>query len=281
MEINNTFSAFKYLLLSIVFTSLAIQAQTTVMSFNIRYDNANDKANWWEYRKTEVAKLIDYYHPDFLGIQEGLHHQVTFIKDHMTNYDFIGVGRDDGKTKGEYSALFYDSSKYDVLKQDTFWLSETPEQISVGWDASMERICTYGLFKNRNTGEVIYIFNTHFDHIGPKAQEESSKLILKTIEQLGITKEKLVVMGDLNSEPKSPPIQTLKTKLNDGLETTSSPFYGPLGTFNNFDPMAELNKRIDYIFTKNATVLRYRHIDDRRINGLCVSDHLPVFVKLK
>ncbi|WMI66002.1 endonuclease/exonuclease/phosphatase family protein [Aestuariibaculum sp. YM273] len=266
---------------ALLFTGSTLQAQTTVMSFNIRYDTANDKANWWEHRKTEVAKLIDYYHPDFLGIQEGLHHQVAFIKNNTTNYHYIGVGRDDGKTKGEYSALFYDSNKFQVLQQNTFWLSETPELISVGWDASMERICTYGLFKNRYTGEIIYVFNTHFDHIGPKAQEESAKLILKTIEELGITKEKLVMMGDLNSTPDSAPIQTLKTKLDDGLETAASPFYGPLGTFNNFDPQATLENRIDYIFTKNATVLNYRHIDDRRTNGLCVSDHLPVFVELK
>ncbi|GAA4292980.1 endonuclease/exonuclease/phosphatase family protein [Aestuariibaculum suncheonense] len=264
-----------------VFAGLSTQAQTKVMSFNIRYDNANDKANWWEYRKTEVVKLINYYHPDFLGIQEGLQHQVRFIKEHTSNYDYIGVGRDDGKTKGEYSALYYDSSKYMVLKQHTFWLSETPEEISVGWDASMERICTYGLFKNRHTGEVIYVFNTHFDHIGPKAQEESAKLILKTIEQLGITREKLIVMGDLNSTPDSAAIQTFKTALDDGQESAMSPFYGPLGTFNNFDPMATLENRIDYIFTKNATILNYRHVDDRRSNGLCVSDHLPVFAELR
>ncbi|MBD0830604.1 endonuclease/exonuclease/phosphatase family protein [Aestuariibaculum sp. TT11] len=248
------------------------------MSFNIRYDNPNDKENWWEHRKSDVCKLINYYQPDFLGIQEGLEHQVAFLKNNTANYNFIGVGRDDGKMKGEYSALFFNDSKFELLQEKTFWLSDTPDKVSVGWDASMERICTFGKFKNKNTKKIIYVFNTHFDHIGEKAQEESAKLILKTIKKLKIKKDKLIVMGDLNSEPESKPIRLLKSKLDDGLETAKKAFYGPVGTFNNFDPNAILKNRIDYIFTKNIKVLSYRHIDDRRGNNLCISDHLPIFI---
>ena len=270
------------LLISLSIGSLSVKGQITrVMSFNIRYDNPADKENWWENRKNEVKGLIEYYHPDFVGIQEGLNHQVEFLNQNTSNYDYIGVGRDDGAKKGEYTAIYYDTTKFDLIQTRTFWLSETPDTVSVGWDASMERICTYGEFINKKTKESLFIFNSHFDHIGTEARKRSAMLIVDKIQQYGLRKMKVIVMGDFNSEPLSDPIITLKKELDDGLEISQKTFYGPKGTFNGFDNKLMPEKRIDYVLTKNINVVSYRHIGDRRNNNLCISDHLPVLIEIK
>ena len=254
---------------------------TSIMTFNIRYDNPNDNENSWENRKNEVVGLIKYYHPDFLGIQEGLHNQVDFIHKNTSNYEYIGVGRDDGDKKGEYSAIYYDSTKFKLIAQKTFWLSNNPDTISIGWDASMERICTYGKFKNKITNDSIHIFNTHFDHIGIESRKMSAKLILNKIIEYGLSDAKVVVMGDLNSTLISDPITILRKELDYGFEISENKFYGPLGTFNGFKNNLEIKNRIDYIFTNKIKIISYRHIDDKRLNNLCVSDHLPVLIEIK
>ena len=254
-------------------------AQISVMSYNIRYHNPNDKDNWWEYRKRDVTELIEKYHPDFLGIQEGLYKQVQYILTGTSDYNYIGVGRDDGETNGEYVALYYDTTKYELLHQETFWLSVTPEKVSIGWDASMERICTYGHFRNKKTTEEIYVFNAHYDHLGVIARNKSSELIIKKIKDLNIDKTPIVVLGDLNSEPQSRPIKTLNDYLKDS-RTCAQLVEGPEGTFNGFKKDWDTSKRIDYVFVKNLEIDLNKHIDDKRENGLWVSDHLPVLVKV-
>ena len=272
---------FLVILLLSAFAGLAGECQTKMMSFNIRYDNPNDKENWWENRKDELVQLIDYYHPEFLGIQEGLKHQEEIIKNKLQLYDYIGVGREDGKEKGEYAAIFYDTLKYKLIESKVYWLSETPDKVSIGWDASLERITTFGTFRNIENKDTIYIFNTHFDHIGETARKMSSKFIVSKIGELGLYEKKVIVMGDFNSKPDGQPIKILKGLLDDSIEMTQQSSYGPKGTFNGFDKNRIPKERIDYIFTKNIDVLSYRHIDDRRKNGLCVSDHLPVIIKIK
>lgn len=251
-----------------------------VMSFNIRYDNPKDGENAWSNRKRELVGLLDFYHPDFLGSQEGLEHQLKYIDTYLTEYSMIGVAREDGKNKGEYAAIFYDSTKYQLVLQNTFWLSENPEKVSVGWDAVLERICTYGLFKSKESDEMMYVFNAHFDHVGIEAQMRSAELIIKKIDELADDNAMVVLMGDLNCSPDSPPIKTIKTRMADGMDASQKTFYGPLGTFNSFDSQMSLDKRIDYVFAINLNVVSYRHIDDKRRNQGFISDHLPVLVKL-
>lgn len=271
---------FSLFTLSLFCVSLSAQS-VSAMTYNIRYDNPKDGDNWWQNRKSEVVKLINYYEPDFLGVQEALHAQVEYISDNTSQYQYIGVGRDDGEKKGEYTALYYDSSKFELIKQETFWLSEMPSQVSVGWDASMERICTYGHFRNKVTKNDYYVFNAHFDHRGPLARENSAKLIVKKIRELGILMERIIVMGDFNCLPESNPITAFLTELNDAGELSTSGIYGPVGTFNQFDPSFIPDRRIDYILTKNLKVHSYRNIDDRRTNNLWPSDHLPVIVTVE
>ncbi len=268
------------LFLSLCFPWLAAGQSATLMSYNIRYDNPNDGADAWSQRQEDLVALIEYYHPDILGIQEGLHHQVAAIAEQTSHYAWIGVGRDDGRKAGEYTAIFYDTTSWEVLHSETFWLSDRPDTISVGWDAALERICTYGAFQNKDGQTTIHVFNTHFDHVGTEARLESARLMLKQLQEYQVLDAPLVVMGDLNCEPASAPIEQLTSKLTDGATTGETSLYGPLGTFSGFDPARVPDRRIDYIFTRNLSLKSYRHIDDRRPTGRWVSDHLPVWVEV-
>jgi endonuclease/exonuclease/phosphatase family metal-dependent hydrolase len=253
----------------------------TVMTFNIRYDNPSDGNNSWDKRKEAVVKLIDYYTPEIFGIQEGLFNQVQYLKNNLKTYRYIGVGREDGKQKGEYSAIFYDTTQYTVVKSSTFWLSENPEKISPGWDAALERICTYGLFKNVVTGISFWVFNTHFDHMGTIARKMSAQLILKKIQELNTSNLKLVLMGDFNATADSEPIKILKTTLSETSDVSKKPLYGPPGTFNDFNSMNLVTECIDLIFVSKLSVISCSHIDDKRNDNGYISDHFPVLVKLQ
>lgn len=272
----------KDVLIIVCFCSLSIYSQDLkVMTYNIKYDNINDTVNNWQDRKQSLVNLIKHYEASFIGTQEVLHRQLTYIDSSLTNYSYIGVGRDDGKEKGEYSPIHFDSVQFKVLEQSTFWLSETPKKISVGWDASMERICTYGLFEEKFSGKKLYVFNTHFDHIGKLAREKSASLIIQKMEEVNKEGFPMIFMGDLNLTPNTEPIKFLQSKLSDGQKTSKKPFYGPSGTFNGFNHNFKLNRRIDYIFVIELEVKNYIHIDDRMENNKHISDHLPVMASLK
>jgi endonuclease/exonuclease/phosphatase family metal-dependent hydrolase len=161
-----------------------VSEEIKVISYNIRYNNPNDGKDIWENRRTTIVDFIKNENPDFLGLQEVNHAQLLFLNSNLSNYSFVGVGRDDGKTKGEYSPIFYNNNLFDLIKSNTFWLSSTPDRISVGWDASMERICTYAVFKTKKNKKNIWVFNTHFDHIGIEAREKSADLIISMVNKL-------------------------------------------------------------------------------------------------
>ena len=261
----------------LLFSAEPLQAQTSIMSFNIRYDNKNDGDNRWDQRKKELSDLIQEYEPDVFGIQEGLNHQVKYLDSVLLNYNYVGVGRDDGKTMGEFCAIFYKRDKFKVLDTRTYWLSETPSDISVGWDASMERIVTMVKLKDFKTNRNLCVFNAHFDHRGVLARKESAKLILNLIKWRGLLNDRLVVLGDFNAQPDEDPIAILTKKLYDAYLISDTPPDGPFGTFNGFDLNLELERRIDYIMVKNLNVKSIEHVAKRRSNNLFISDHLPVF----
>ena len=265
----------------LIMTVNLIGQDLKLMTYNIKYDNTKDTVNNWNDRKESLIRLIRHYKPSFIGTQEALHHQVNYIDNELSNFSFVGVGRDDGIHKGEYTAIYYDHSKFKVLDSNTFWLSKTPEKVSVGWDAALERICTYGLFEHLITKNRFYVFNTHFDHKGEKARAKSAKLILKKIKKINDENLPVVLMGDFNLRPEEKPIQQIKSKMQDGNDITDQPFYGPEGTFNGFDWNMELDRRIDYIFVKKFKVKSYTHIDDRMQNNKHISDHLPVLISVE
>ena len=253
----------------------------SIISYNIRYDNNWDIENSWKIRRNKISQILVQYSPSIIGIQEGLLNQVQYIDSSLIDYDYVGVGRDDGKKKGEFCAIYFDTTRYVLLKNSTFWLSETPDTISVGWDAALERICTYGLFKDRITKEEFLVFNTHFDHIGVVAREKSSELILKRINKINRQSLPVILMGDFNSIPNSPPVKEIKTELSDALQISLEKLQGPRGTFNGFNEDLPIEKRIDYIFTNDLKVLSYTHINDRLNNNRHISDHLPVMIKIQ
>ncbi|WP_222937109.1 endonuclease/exonuclease/phosphatase family protein [Cytophaga sp. FL35] len=270
------------LLSSLLFLAFACAfAQSpTVMTYNIKYDNKEDQVNNWNFRKEAMVDLIHNQRPDVIGMQEVLHRQLEFLDKGLDNYAYVGVGRDDGKEKGEYSPIFYNSSEYEVLESNTFWLSRSPEKVSVGWDASMERICTYARFREKKSQKEFWMFNTHFDHRGDKARKKSVRLILKKIDEINSENLPVVLTGDLNLLPEQAPIQYLSKRMSDGLETSRKKNEGPHGTFNGFNLEDPISNRIDYIFTRGFSVNNYQHIDERLENDNHISDHLPVVAEL-
>ena len=265
-----------------LFVALNFQAQSLkVMTFNIRLSLESDKENSWENRKTEAIQLMDYYHPDFFGVQEAVPQQMIDIKSGLKNYDFVGVGRDDGANKGEYSAIFFDKEKLEVLKSGTFWLSETPEKPSKGWDAAYNRICTYALFKMKKGGKKFWAFNVHFDHMGNVARENSAKLILEKMKAYNTKNLPVILTGDFNLTDDSEPIKILSKNLTDTYCHSKKPHYGPKGTFTAFDVNIVPKDWIDYIFVKDFACENIRTINDRRENLLYPSDHFPVLAELK
>ena len=250
------------------FLCLNINAQNLkVMTFNIRLSLESDKENSWVKRKDDALKLMNYYHPDVMGVQEAVPQQMADIKTGLKNYDFVGVARDDGANKGEYSAIFYNTEKLQVLQSGTFWLSETPEKPSKGWDAAYNRICTYALIKTKKGGKKFWAFNVHFDHVGNVARENSAKLILEKIKTLNTGNFPVVLTGDFNLTDKTEPVKIISKTMADSFYNCRKPHYGPTGTFTGFDVNTVPKDRIDYIFTKGLSCQSIRTINDRRENG--------------
>jgi endonuclease/exonuclease/phosphatase family metal-dependent hydrolase len=269
-----------FILIVIIGLVLGCTSSSTLISFNIRYNNPKDKENSWDNRKLDILSFIENYNPDILGIQEGSNYTVSWLNESLANYQYIGIGND-GKTGGEYTAIFYDTTKYKVIENTTFWLSQTPNKSSIGWDASAKRICTYATFVSKRGKDTLHVFNTHFDHRGNISKKKSAELIIKKIDELDLSQKKVVVMGDLNSRQTDESISTMNNALDDGIEISKASLIGPKGTFNFFNRNYTPLVRIDYIFTKNLKVLNYKHLSDRRKNGLWLSDHLPILIEIE
>lgn len=252
------------------------------MSFNIRYDAASDGENRWEIRRDKVVGLMRWHGAHFIGAQEALHHQMGYLSESLKGYGRIGVGRDDGMKKGEYSCIFYDSSRYERMRDSTFWLSPTPDLISKGWDAAIRRICTYGLFRSRSTGRMLWVFNTHFDHIGDTARLESARLILRRIRDLDAGRGwPVVLMGDFNARPGQPPIDLLSSGMANARPASETPPYGPPDTWNAFRFDAAPDGWIDHIFiSKGIRVTKYATLTDS-YDRKYPSDHFPVMAVLQ
>ncbi len=256
--------------------------QMNIISFNIRYNTPGDGENAWPHRIEMVTGLLRFHEAGIFGLQEALHGQIMDIQNNLPGYKWFGVGRDDGKKAGEFSPVFYDPSKFILLENETFWLSETPGKPSRGWDAACNRVVTWGRFQSKVTGKQFLVFNTHFDHQGEEARKNAAILVRNTIEEMTYNKNLPVILtGDFNLTPDELPISLLKKYLHDSRDISEEPPYGPAGTYNGFNIRAELDRRIDYIFVQgNIKVLKYAALSDFN-NQRFPSDHLPVFVKVQ
>ncbi|MFD1616152.1 endonuclease/exonuclease/phosphatase family protein [Gelatiniphilus marinus] len=251
-----------------------------VITYNIRLDVASDGENAWANRKGFLSSQVQFYSPDILGVQEARPNQMTDLKEVLKDYKTIGIGRD-GYNKGEFSAIFYNAKKLKVEEENTFWLSETPSEISMGWDAAYPRICTYGLFTVLENNQKIWVFNTHLDHVGKEAQLQGMQLILKKIKTLNTNDFPVIVMGDFNVEPNSELITNLKQTLNDSKDKAKLVF-GSKGTFNVFKFNEPVTRRIDYIMLSKSTKIEVEKygVLSSSIDLKYPSDHFPVFVEL-
>ena len=276
--------SFRKLLLIILFqviTGSAWCQSLKILTYNIRLENTGDGPNGWNNRRGWLCEQVKQVNPDLFGIQEGLPQQVNYIDSSFGGYRHIGVGREDGKAKGEFSAIWYNTKKFKILQEGTFWLSATPEKPSMGWDAACMRVCSYGCFQELETGRKFWMFNTHLDHVGVEARKNSALLILQKIKSFNKDGYPVILTGDFNSTPGSEPIKILSAELQDSKSADKSMSMMPDGTFNGFDASKPATERIDFIFTgKGFRATSYGIIRESR-DGRYASDHFAVVAEVK
>lgn len=272
-------------------TNLAMPAQSQelshvrVMSFNVRYDEPQDKENAWPNRKALVASMIRFHHADLVGVQEALARQLKDLEKLLPDYSWVGVGRADGKAAGEYSAILFRKSRFKHLESSTFWLSETPRVPSAGWDAGYPRIVTWARFRDSQSGKIFFHFNTHFDHRGERARTESARLLLDQIRQIARDLP-VVVTGDFNFTESSEGYELLTGKnsqkpsaLRDGRYLSQHGHHGPTSTFNEFKALVP-GKKIDYVFVQGTIRVMQHGVLSDTWDGRFPSDHLPVVAEI-
>jgi len=250
-----------YTVFLIIFCFVQLQAQRiTVGSYNIRYENQGDveKGNGWAQRFPVICQQILFHDFDVFGAQEVLYPQLNNMLAALPQYGYVGVGRDDGKTEGEYSPIFYKKDKYDVLKSGQFWLSENTDYPNKGWDAVLPRICTWVELKDKENGMQLWFFNLHMDHVGVEARKESAKLVLSKIKEMCGT-DPVIFTGDFNVDQTNESYKVITSSgiLNDSYEKAEIK-YAQNGTFNAFRIDRKTESRIDHIFVSPSfTIERY------------------------
>ena len=280
------------LLMFVVFVSslscVAVEPEPTLLrccTFNIRLKNdGDDKAGFgWNVRRDRVANYIREKAIDVVGMQEVLHPQLLDLLERLPQYDYVGVGRADGKTRGEYSPIFFLKDKFEVLDKGNFWLSETPDVPgSKGWDAAIERIASYAKLKDKATGKIFMAVNTHFDHVGVMARRESAKLIMRKIQEI-VGNRPAVVTGDFNVTEDDEAYVTMTSdafRMNDAYHMTAN-HTGTVYTFQNFLRISPLEcDKIDCIFLTPAIRVKHSHIEVQSPENI-LSDHNPHWADLE
>ena len=266
---------------------ITVAQSVTVMSWNIRYNNPGDGLNAWPHRKDWVAEIILENKIDIAGFQEVLVGQFEDLKQRLPDMEAYGVGRDDGKAAGEFSPIFFRRDRFEQVEKSTFWLSPTPEEPgSKGWDAALPRIASWLKLKDRQSGSVFYVVNTHFDHKGSQARTESAGLIVRKLPE-EFSEHPVLLTGDFNTTPQTPPYQTLVQADSTGevpfLDTFQHSIFepeGPNSTWNGFKEIVP-NQRIDFIFTSGSMKVQHLRILTDQRDGRFPSDHLPVVSEIE
>ncbi len=264
---------------------LKLEYPFRVVSYNIRFDNPNDRENVWANRSDRVANLLRFHKADIFCVQEALINQIEDLQTEFPGFEYYGVGRDDGASKGEFCPVFYNAARFKPEEKGTFWLSETPEKPgSTGWFATLPRIAAWVKFRDKMSGKLFYIFNTHLDHASEAARDNGSKLIMQKISSLseGLP---VILCGDFNAKPGTDPykniIQSSESSLQmfDARAATQYPAHGPTFTFVGWDFIGVPGNIIDIIFVnQKVDVIQHAVIGDN-IDGVYPSDHLPVLIE--
>lgn len=251
-----------------------------LITYNIRMNTEADGVNAWPLRKEKVTGLLRFHQAGIFGVQEALLDQMNDLKTSLPEYESYGVGRDNGKEEGEFMTIFFRKDRFEKLDAGTLWLNENTEKPGLGWDAACNRTCTWIKFKDKSTKKVFFAFNTHFDHRGRVAREESASLVLKFMATINKENLPMFLTGDFNSSKEAPPIQKILTVLSDARDQSLTAPYGPEGTSGGFE-VKESKRVIDYIFiNRKVEVLRHGVLTDS--NGLFYpSDHRPVLAEIR
>ena len=250
-----------------------------IATFNLRMDTPSDGENAWFHRKDMVNDLIRFYGFDLFGTQEGFTHQLNDIL-RLSDYRFIGVGRDDGKDAGEHCAIFYRSDRFKVLDQGDFWLSEHPEKPGRGWDGTCcNRICTWGKFEDLKNHKQFYFFNVHYEYEGDVARRESSNLMISRIKSIA-GNQPVFLTGDFNAFPTEEPIRILNDSgfLNDSYKITKEAPFGPVCTYHGYDSTIKTEERLDDIWVTDSIQIDKYGVLTNTLYGHTPSDHFPVMV---
>ena len=249
-----------------------------VMSYNIRMGVAKDGTNSWEYRYPATALMLKDQMPDVFGVQEAFNFQIKFIEENFTDYDSFGVGRDNGKSEGEFMSIFWNKKTVKMIKGGTFWLSETPEKPSKGWDAACKRTATWALMKDKNTGKLFYFVNTHLDHKGAEARRKGLELIVSRIDEINPKGYPMILTGDFNIKPDNEALVGLEQRMQSARKI--APKTDNNATFNNWGK-AKSDMVIDYIYVSGFSACpEYHTITEKYGTWKYVSDHYPIYAKL-
>lgn len=270
-----------FLLLLLPFHLMAqADVPVRIISYNIRYDAAGDGINRWPNRKDTLIAMLQFYAPEILGVQEALSSQMEDLKQGLNGYQYEGVGRDDGKQAGEFSAIFFHNNRYKKINGGTFWISPTPDVPgSKGWDAACVRICTWVQLKDLRNGKICFAFNTHLDHVGDTARNMGTQLLLNRIKTIA-GNEPVVLMGDFNSEPESIAYRNIQGSNQPALREASCEDCTIACTYTGFPVKSEVCKRIDFIFLSRHFICKRYRVDPKQIGENYLSDHLPVIADL-
>lgn len=249
-----------------------------VMSYNIRMGSAKDGTNSWEYRYPATALMLEDQKPDVFGVQEAFNYQIRFIEDNFTDYDCVGVGRDDGKQKGEFMSIFWNKKTVKMIKWGTFWLSETPEKPSMGWDAKCKRTATWALMKDKKTGKHFYYVNTHLDHRGSEARRQGLNLIVSRIDDINQKGYPMVLTGDFNMKPDDAALTGLEQRMQSARKI--APKTDNHATLNLWGK-GKADMVIDYIYVSGfSACTEYHTVTEKYGTWKYVSDHYPIYAKL-
>ncbi len=253
--------------------------QVKVISYNIRTGNSDKGTmNAWDNRKAASPALITKENPTVFGVQEALDFQIEYLEAQLPDYDSYGVGRDNGESKGEHMSIFYNTKKVTLDKSGTFWLSETPDKPSKGWDSNYYRSATWAVLTHKATGKKFFYMNTHLDHQAAQARENSITLIVSRMKEYNPEGYPAIVTADFNSETSDPIFTPLKLVMQDA--RVVSPKTDNAGTFNGWGTNYS-NLMIDHIFFSDFNSLEYRTIRDRYLGVQFVSDHYPITAVLE
>ena len=249
-----------------------------VMSYNIRLGVANDGTNSWQFRAPATPAMLEAQKPDVFGVQEAHDFQIAFMEEFCRNYKSVGVGRENGKKEGEHMSIFWNKKTVSLLKWGTFWLSETPEDPSMGWDAACKRTATWALMKDKKTGRKFYFVNTHLDHVGKQAQKNGLKLIVDRIATINPQGYPMVLTGDFNIRPDNPALADLDKIMQSARKI--APKTDNRNTFNGWS-VKKTAEVIDYIYVSGFSACKeYRTVTDKYLERPFVSDHYPIFARL-